>query len=166
LEALGIAAIALGGAGYIWKDPKVVMKLFFISSLLWVAYFISLKQSGAALSSMISALTFITGAYASTRVMRLVVPGGIVTTTGLILLTTAGLPAALMVIGNLVKGASPLCRERPYMFRFLIIGGEICWLTFGILSSAYSTIAWTSISIAMAVGSGLFHLMQRSHTRS
>ena len=55
MEALGIAAIALGGAGYIWKDPKVVMKLFFISSLLWVAYFISLKQSGAALSSMISA---------------------------------------------------------------------------------------------------------------
>jgi len=164
MEILGISAIALGGTGYIWKDPKIVMKLFFISSLLWVAYFLSINQSGAALSSLISALTFVAGAYASTRTMRIVVPSGVVVTTGLILLTTAGLPAVLMITGNLIKGASPLFRERPYLFRLLIIGGEICWLTFGIISVAYSTIAWTSISIVMAAVSGLFYFKQQNDT--
>jgi hypothetical protein len=157
LEIFGIGAIALGGSAYIWKDPRSVMKLFFISSLLWVVYFISISQMGAALSSAISAATFVVGAYASARVMRFFVPGGIGLTTGLILLTTSGLPAALIIVGNIVKGASPLFRERPYFFRILIIGGEVCWLTFGIINSAYSTIAWTSISIAMAAGSGAVH---------
>jgi len=34
MEILGIGAIALGGAGYVWKDPRLVMRLFFVSSLL------------------------------------------------------------------------------------------------------------------------------------
>lgn len=157
MEILGVSAIAIGAMGYVWKDPRIVMKLFFASSLLWVAYFISIQQSGAALSSAISAVTFVVGAYASARLMRLVVPGGIALTTLLILLTTAGLPAALMIVGNLVKGSSPLLRAHPYLFRGLIIIGESCWLTFGVLSNAYSTVAWTSISIAMALGSGVIY---------
>jgi hypothetical protein len=160
MEILGISAISLGGAAYIWKNPRAVMKLFFASSLLWVAYFISIDQTGAALSSTISALTFVVGAYASSRIMRIVVPAGIVVTTGLIVATTAGLPAVLMIVGNLIKGSSPLTRDHPYVFRGLIIIGEACWLSFGILSSAYSTIAWTSISIAMALGSGAIHFLK------
>lgn len=126
-----------------------------------MAYFLSIDQNGAALSSAISAATFVAGDYASTRVMKVIVPGGIALTTGLILLTTSGLPAALIIFGNLVKGASPLFRNRPYLFRVLIIGGEVCWLTFGIITDAYSTIAWTSISITMATASGLFYFIKR-----
>ena len=42
-----------------------------------MVYFISIDQAGAAFSSLISAITFVAGTYASTRIMHVVVLGGI-----------------------------------------------------------------------------------------
>lgn len=167
MESLGILAIGLGLSGFIWTDPRIVLRLAAAASFVWIIYFLTLGAWAPAIATTFAVIRFLSGAFAPKRMMWAIVVICTALGTPLILWSTPNLLGVVVALGGALKGFSVLMRDRPVLFRVMFCTSELCYLGFGIALLAWSTIAWSVLSIGMALGTAaLIEIRARRERRT
>ena len=155
MEILGAIAICLGLSGFIWTDPRMVLRLAAAASFVWIVYFLTLGAWAPAIATTFGMIRFLSGAFAPKRMMWMIVITCTALGTPLILWSTPNLLGVVVAVGSALKGFSVVTRDRPILFRVMFCTSEICYLGFGIALTAWSTIVWSVLSMCMALGSAI-----------
>jgi hypothetical protein len=153
MEIIGATAICLGLSGFIWTDPRMVLRLAAAASFVWIIYFVTLDAWAPAIATTFGMIRFLSGAFAPKRMMWTIVIICTALGTPIILWSTPSLLGLLVATGSALKGFSVVTRDRPILFRLMFCTSEACYFTFGVFLTAWSTIIWSVLSTFMALGS-------------
>lgn len=155
LEAVGLVAIILGSVGFVWANPRIVMRSLAAASATWTVYYaLSDAWSGVAATAM-GFLRWCVGAFAPDWAMRPVAICLGLAGAVLAWWFGAGVAAIAAAIGVLLRTAAMMLRDRPVTFRVAAIGGEGCWLVHDILMATWAAAASSVLSAAIILGSGV-----------
>lgn len=155
MELIGAFAIVLGLSGFVWKDPRIVLRLAAAASFVWIIYFLTLSAWAPAISTFFGMIRFISGAFAPKRMMWGIVIATTLISTPIIYYSTPNWLGVLVIFGSALKGFSVVMRDYPVAFRIVFCASEICYFCFGFVLSAISTMIWSVLSTAMAFGTAL-----------
>lgn len=160
-EIIGVIAIGFGAAGYVWTNPRMVLRFAACATAMWIVYFLFLGQIGAALSTGVGLASIVCGVWISDKYLWPMIWISSIVALALLYMASTGAMFVLLSIGYVFKTVALGYREHPLLFRCWIIAGELSYLVFGVMVGAYSTIVWSSLVGGMAFGSGVLIIKSR-----
>jgi hypothetical protein len=161
VEVIGYVALAIGVLGYLWSDPRDVLKFSIPSAVLWVAYFSTLGVWTALATSVLALVRLACGAFLGDALMRVLSLAILAVLTMVFVALHPGWIAMLPIMAAVWKTTSLWLRDHPLMFRGSLVGAEAALLLFALQASAQALMVSSALVIGVNIWKAAEIALQR-----